>query len=87
MRVQMEVLQQLTLVKNTERWVSLPRIHIGNFGDLRNDPTWEKRQKRGNKEGMVWLPKLLVFESKIPASQLGRTKYTVKIYSMYLFEM
>ena len=30
----------LALVKNTERWVSLPRIQIGNFGDLRNAPTW-----------------------------------------------
>lgn len=31
---------ELALVKNTERWVSLPRIQIGNFGDLRNAPTW-----------------------------------------------
>lgn len=38
----MEQRIQLALAKNTERWVSLPRIQIGNFGDLRNVPTWNK---------------------------------------------
>ncbi len=36
---------ELALVKNTERWVSLPRIQIGNFGDLRNAPTWNTQKK------------------------------------------
>lgn len=36
---------ELALVKNTERWVSLPRIQIGNFGDFRNAPTWNTHIK------------------------------------------
>lgn len=37
---------ELALVKNTERWVSLPRIQIGNFGDLRNAPTWNMHTQK-----------------------------------------
>lgn len=39
----------LALVKNTERWVSLPRIQIGNFGDLRNAPTWNTHTHKHRK--------------------------------------
>lgn len=36
---------ELAFVKNTERWVSLPRIQIGNFGDFRKDPTWNTAER------------------------------------------
>lgn len=46
----MDECAELAWVKNTERWVSLPRIQIGNFGDLRNAPTWVKHTQRQKKE-------------------------------------
>lgn len=39
---------ELALVKNTERWVSLPSIQTGNLGDLRNVPTWNTNKEKKN---------------------------------------
>lgn len=51
---------QLAFVKNTERWVSLPRIQIGNFGDFRKDPTWNTAERECVK--LFGINTLLLFE-------------------------
>lgn len=83
---------ELALVKNTERWVSLPRIQIGNLGDLRNAPTWNTRTHEKTKLNVLRFVLFFIYKDSwqvTPKNSVLKvhTKDTIKVLTAFLLAL